>query len=136
MTKTLLNVSFEQIIDRWNEVLAKIKQYNHSLSFILRVCQPRSLDNDQLCLAFKYKFHRDRVSENNIKILVEKVLNQIFNASIMVNAIVDENMEVASSKLVSDEPVELINKQPDSKNENQSDLIDNLLKTFGGKVVN
>ncbi|MEK7203432.1 MAG: DNA polymerase III subunit gamma/tau [Patescibacteria group bacterium] len=131
----ILNISHKQIVDRWDEVLVKIKQHNHSLSFILRVCQPRSFNNNQLCLAFKYKFHRDRVSENNIKALVEEILFQIFGAPIIIEAIVDENIEVAPSKLVSDELVELKAKQPNSKSENKENLIDNLLKTFGGKVV-
>jgi len=51
---------------------------------------------------------------------------------------VDENLEVAATKLVSDEPLDL-KKQP-AKDESkqggeQGNMIDNLLKTFGGKVV-
>ncbi|MFH1233197.1 MAG: DNA polymerase III subunit gamma/tau [Patescibacteria group bacterium] len=132
----LLSVSYEQIVDRWDEVLDKVKQHNHSLSFILRVCQPRSFNDNKLCLAFKYKFHRDRVSENKIKALVEEVLRQIFGALIMIEAIIDENIEVAPSKLVSDESIEL-KKEPEiiTKLGEQGNMIDNLLKTFGGKIV-
>ena len=127
-----INITSEQIMEKWNEVLAKIKQYNHSLSFILRVCQPRNLAGNQLCLAFKYKFHRDRVSETSIKGLIEKTLNQVYEAPIFIEAVVDENLEVAATKLVSDEPLDL--KKPPQRGE-QGNMIDNLLKTFGGKVV-
>jgi hypothetical protein len=129
-----ISVTSDQIMEKWNEVLAKVKQYNHSLSFILRVCQPRNLTGDQLCLAFKYKFHRDRVSEIAIKNIIEKVLNQVYNAQIHIEAVVDENLEVAATKLVSDEPPDM-KKPPEPPQGEQGNMIDNLLKTFGGKVV-
>lgn len=128
-----INLSDNEIMEKWNEVLAKVKQYNHSLSFILRVCQPRGLNGNQLCLAFKYKFHKDRVSEAAIRNIVEKVLREVYGAPVIIEAVVDENLEVAPSKLVSDEPVEL-KKQAEPVKE-QGNMIDNLLKTFGGKVV-
>ncbi|MEI6597400.1 MAG: hypothetical protein WCL13_04330, partial [bacterium] len=129
-----INFTDNQIQEKWNEVLAKVKQYNHSLSFILRVCQPRSLNGSQLCLAFKYKFHKDRVSELAIKNIIEKVLHQVYGSPITIEAVIDENLEVAPSKLVSDEPIEL-KKQPEPEQGEQGNMIDNLLKTFGGKIV-
>ncbi|MBU0647292.1 DNA polymerase III subunit gamma/tau [Patescibacteria group bacterium] len=135
-TNSSSNVSHEQIVDRWNEVLIKIKQNNLSLSFILNVCQPVSFNNNKLCLAFKYKFHRDRVSENNIKVLVEEVLCQTFGVPIIIEAIVDENLEVTVNKIISEGPLNS-EKEPEvilGLGE-QGSMIDNLLKTFGGKVV-
>ena len=128
------NFTAEQIQEKWNEVLARVKQYNHSLSFILRVCQPRGLSGNQLCLAFKYKFHKDRVSEAAIKNIIEKVLHQVYGAPVTIEAVIDENLEVAASKLVSDEPVNL-KKQPEPAQGEQGNMIDNLLKTFGGKII-
>ena len=131
-----INITNEQILEKWNEVLAKVKQYNHSLSFILRVCQPRNLQGNQLCLAFKYKFHKDRVSEAAIKNAIEKVLHQVYGAPIVIEAVIDENLEVAANKLVSDEPIDLKKSvPPEPAQGEQGNMIDNLLKTFGGKVV-
>ena len=129
-----ISLSDSQIQEKWNEVLAKVKQYNHSLSFILRVCQPRNLNGNQLCLAFKYKFHKDRVSEAAIKNIIEKVLHQVYGAPVTIEAVIDENLEVAPSKLVSEEPI-VIKKEPEPEQGEQGNMIDNLLKTFGGKVV-
>lgn len=126
----------DQIIEKWNEVLAKIKQHNHSLSFILRVCQPRDIVGNRLCLAFKYKFHKDRVSEPNIKAMVEKVLHQVYGRPLTIEAVIDENLEVAQEKLINKETDSSrdTNKQEEKK-KNEGDLVNNLLKTFGGKVV-
>lgn len=121
------------IIEKWSEVLAKVKQYNHSLSFILRVCQPRGLSGNRLALAFKYKFHKDRVSETNIKNIIENVLRQVYGTHLIIQPEVDENIDVAVGNLVSDEPVDF-KKSADEQGES-GNMIDNLLKTFGGKIV-
>mgnify|MGYP001609774273 FL=1 len=131
-----INFTNSQIQKKWNEVLAKVKQYNHSLSFILRVCQPRSLNGNQLCLAFKYKFHKDRVSEIAIKNVIEKVLREVYGAPVTIEAVIDENLEVAANRLVSDEPLDLKKSSaPEPAQGEQGNMIDNLLKTFGGKIV-
>jgi len=88
---------------------------------------------NQLCLAFKYKFHKDRVSETAIKNIVEKVMREVYGIGLEIEAVVDENLEVAANKLVSDEPLDL--KKPPIEPSEQGKMIDNLLKTFGGKVV-
>lgn len=140
-----VNFTNNQIQEKWNEVLAKVKQYNHSLSFILRVCQPRGLNGRELTLAFKYKFHKDRVSEIAIKNIIEKVLREVYGAPVTIEAVIDENLEVAANKLVSDEPVDLKKSEPAPEQgesasakvtaDKQENMIDNLLKTFGGKIV-
>ncbi len=142
------NISREEIIAKWNEVLAKVKKYNHSLSFILRVCQPRDVNGNKICLAFRYKFHRDRINEASIRAIVEKVLNEVYGLPLTVEAVIDEGMETGireegiggrenSEENLAGEESEN-NKNNEDKNKNSAeggDMIDNLLKTFGGRVV-
>lgn len=131
----------KEISAKWHEVLAKIKKHNHSLSFILRVCEPRSISGNQVCLAFKYKFHKERIDEHNIKQIIEKVLQEVYGKNLIVEAILDENLQVATEELVSDPPEEnkennpqkIANSNPETKNTGKA--VDQLLKTFGGKVV-
>ena len=123
-------VTKDEVKAKWNEVLAKVKKYNHSLSFVLRVCQPRGIKGNAVCLAFKYKFHKDRVNEVNIKQIVEKVLSEVYGTNLTVEAIIDENITTDSAS--SQTPP-----APAQGGEQKTDnaAIDNLLKTFGGKVV-
>lgn len=137
------------IIDKWHEVLAKVKKYNHSLSFILRVCQPRDLNGNQLCLAFRYKFHKDRINESSIRVLVEKVLREVYGSPIQIEAVIDENLvpaaampaEARNTAPAPEEPAapadaDKAAPKPEEKgNGGQDNMIDNLLKTFGGKVI-
>lgn len=138
-------VDQNDIMAKWSEVLVKAKDYHHSLSFVLRVCEPRDLKGNQLCLAFKYKFHKDRISDPNIRALAEKLLTDTYGASLTIEAVIDETMEVADN---SD------NKQASGvASENKAaeetgglpaqsglpaqagNMLDNLLNTFGGRVV-
>jgi len=125
---------------KWNEVLIHIKKHNHSLIFILRVCEPRDIVGNKLCLAFKYKFHKDRINDVSIKGIIEKVLLEVYGQPINVEAIVDENLDVEVVNEAKED--QATNAQPflntDNKAEDKKDnddLIDNMLKTFGGKVI-
>ncbi len=137
-----------QLMAKWNEVLARVKKYNHSLSFILRVCEPRELNNNRLCLAFKYKFHKDRVNDPKIRGIIEKVLAEVYGASLTIETLIDEGIEMGGGSTFgeakaetneSDSAVAGASKPSSAEitnSDGKSDLIDNLLKTFGGKVIN
>jgi len=138
------NLDKDAIMKRWSDLLSHIKKHNHSLSFVLRVCEPRSLDGNNLCLAFKYKFHKDRVSSPAIKQIVEKALTDIYGANLIVDTIIDENIEVQINDQEMPDLSQLDenttggnieNGQPEASDQDQADMINDLLKTFGGKVV-
>jgi len=144
-------IALEEILGKWHEVLTRIKTYNHSLSFILRVCQPINIKGRELCLAFKYKFHKDRINNLQIKLLVEKILSEIYGGPLVIQTIIDENLEVNANALVApvaeeNEPAVEETLRPASAGSTSSadladrqggepNMLDNLLKTFGGKVV-
>ncbi len=156
-------ISKDDVLAKWNEVLIKVKKYNHSLSFILRACEPRQIDNTKLCLAFKYKFHKDRVDDTNIRAIIEKVLVEVYSAPLTIEAVVDENLEVGNNERPLEQPPieqppldkggrgdlkgDLGDVKEDDKNNNsgvpagsapeggQGSMINSLLDTFGGKVV-
>jgi DNA polymerase-3 subunit gamma/tau len=137
-------IDTEKIISRWSEVLAKIKKYNHSLSFILHLCQPKSINGNKICLAFKYKFHKDRIDEAKMKEIVQNVLREVYNAPLLIEAVIDENLEIeehgSSSSAGNTAVPEIdmtIEAEPDSGEDAPpaNDMMSDLLKTFGGKIV-
>lgn len=141
----LNSASVKEIMEKWPEVLAKIKQHNHSLSFILQVCEPRDLAGQELCLAFKYKFHKDRINDSHIRTLVEKTLLEVYGSPLKVNALLDENLNFAetengeSGSLDSGEEKKESGEEKEAgENEEKKEeggMINELLKTFGGKVL-
>jgi len=133
-------VSIDEVLSKWNELLVRIKKYNHSLQFILKVCQPKSINDTQICLAFKYKFHKDRVNDANIKSIIEKALYETFGTKLTIEAIIDENLEIDNQVLISSDSnsSEILPETPElaqTQDSGAKSMVDNLLKTFGGKIV-
>ncbi len=130
------NLHFDKIKSKWNELLAKVKHYNHSLSFILQVCELKKFENNKLCLAFKYKFHQERINDPNVKVLVEKALSEVYGTQIELQAIIDEKIEI-NNKSINASSNKSSNTYKEEKEENEGEnMMDNLLKTFGGRIIN
>jgi DNA polymerase-3 subunit gamma/tau len=122
------DVSLEQILAKWSEVLVRVKPFNHSLSFVLQACVVSQLDGNKLLLTFKYKFHKDRVSSPEIKVGLENILLEVYGANLIIEALVDENLELQT---VVPEKIET----QASESLKPNNIINNILKTFGGEVV-
>jgi DNA polymerase-3 subunit gamma/tau len=132
---------------KWNEFLVKIKKHNHSLSFILMSCRPRPADEGKLSLVFKYKVHKDRVSNPEIKNIIENTLNEVYQKKITIEPVLDENLALksfpsAQNQNAHSEPkqetvpdAQLENKRQEENNDQPNQAIDDILKTFGGKIV-
>ncbi|HPT08214.1 MAG TPA: DNA polymerase III subunit gamma/tau [bacterium] len=115
-------INKEEIEKNWPEFLTRLKPHNHSLSFVMQSCKITDVNDNKICVAFKYKFHKDRLDSLEINKIVEEVLRDVFKQDLKIEAKVDENLEINND--------DSINKN------NNNEIIDNLLKTFGGKVIN
>ncbi|MFA6171905.1 MAG: DNA polymerase III subunit gamma/tau [Patescibacteria group bacterium] len=134
-------IAIDKVMEKWNEVLARVKKYNHSLSFVLKVCEPRSVSENSLCLAFKYKFHKDRIDNPSIKSIVEKTLKEVYNLPLRVEVIIDESMEIGQESDRREGEKESNGGQAGKSAKDAgagaagNDMMANLLKTFGGKII-
>lgn len=70
---------------QWHKLLGSIKTSHNSLYAVLRQAQP-VLSQDELILKFKFSFHKDRVSENRNKRVVEDAASRILDTSVTVRA--------------------------------------------------
>jgi len=113
-------INLSEIENHWSEFLNKLKPLNHSLSFVLQSCNIDGVDGKKICLSFKYKFHKDRLDSPEIKKMIEEVLRDVYKTDLSIEALINENLE--------------IKKNNDDKN--GGEVIDNLLKTFGGQIIN
>ena len=133
------SISLDFINSKWAEVLTHIKRVNHSLVLVIQASKPKELVGSTLKLSTKYKFHKDRIEDISVKALLEKILHSVFGQTLKVEAVVDENIEPEAPvipKNSSEEMTDDIKKEEKSKDEKGNNMMNNLLKTFGGKVVN
>lgn len=121
----------------WQELLVRIPQLNHSLAFVLRSCMPAGLQGSVLTLAFKYKIHHDRMNDPAIRGMVENLLKEIAGQPLSIALALDPNLVlVDNTKPEGSEAAESRLAGADLEAADiDSGVIDNLLKTFGGKVV-
>jgi len=131
-------LSQADILEKWPEFLVKIKKYNHSLSFVLQNCEPQGLTAGQLNLVFKYKFHRDRINDASIRTIVENTLGEVYGAPLSFTSLIDENLEIKRPEApLAKEPADLDLSAPGAETDKKSSgLISDLLKTFGGEIIN
>jgi len=120
-----VKLSLEQIKEKWEEVLICLKKYNQSLASTLRIGRPSTVKEDgTLELCFKHKFHQQRINDLKNKQTLEKVLEEIFGAKLIVKTVIVKDL--------ADDKVEV-----EALAESQTDeSLKNVLETFGGQIVN
>ena len=128
------DLSLELIKERWNEFLLAIKQLNHSLSFVLKVCQPTAVSGNELHLTFRHKLHKDRISDMEIKRTVETALQSIYGHELFIKAIHDESLVLPDLIDNVDRIATLSNNTESVPLSPEDQEINKLLKNFGGQV--
>ncbi len=73
--------------EKWPEILKAIKPYNHSVEALLRSCRPKHFDGKILLIETFYTFHRDKVEQEKVRNLIEKVIGEITGISAKVKTI-------------------------------------------------
>ncbi len=90
--------TLEQVQQKWNDVVAKIGESNHSLTFVLKMCSLKQLDHGGLLLSVPYSLHKQKLEEPKSKHVIEGALEQFFSERIPVFCTV-ESAEQPSSDL-------------------------------------
>ncbi len=103
-------LELEHIVERWSEIVAKVREVNHSLSFILSVARPVKMESGTLTVGFQYKLHEERIRDPKVRSTIEEVAAGVLGAPVTLVAVVE------------DKP-------------GQGDLLSNVLTTFGGQLV-
>jgi len=85
----------KEITDKWPEVLEKIKNYNHSLPFVLKMSQPISFDGKNLVLAIKFKLHKEKLEDAKSRIALTEALKSVYNKDIQFLTEVNEALDIA-----------------------------------------
>jgi len=130
------NVSLDEIKNKWHGFLVKLQDKNASLVFILKVAEPLEIAGNVLKIGFKYSFHCQRVNQAKVKESLESVLADFFGAKLIIEPVLldkDYESDFIREQTSADEVV-LVDELRVEDN-NQQELIDQLVKTFNGKVV-
>lgn len=102
---------------KWNAFIRAVDEKNHSLPFILKICQAEEVRGSTLVIRFQYPFHRDKVlADTKHRRVVEECAREIFHVKdLILEGTVGED--------------------PERKEVRSTDMVTNILKAFGGSVV-
>jgi len=87
--------SLEEILDGWGEVLARARNKNHALNFVLGVAEPVGVSGDTLELAFKYRLQQEKVLELKNREVVETIIKEVYGTSYRISSSFREGMQLA-----------------------------------------
>ncbi|OGE76942.1 MAG: DNA polymerase III, subunit gamma and tau [Candidatus Doudnabacteria bacterium RIFCSPHIGHO2_02_FULL_48_21] len=96
------------VMDRWTDVMSKIKEYNHSLVSSLRLARILQVENAELVLVFPYGFHKDTIDARKNRIIVEQVLEEVFGRPLRIKLYLEKDLN--SDKDLLSEAVKILGK--------------------------
>jgi len=79
----------------WDEVVYRIRPYNHSLCFLLKNCQPQEIIDDKLILKVDYKFHKDKLEEDKNRRVIEDVIKKITGSKLRLFCKIEKKAAVS-----------------------------------------
>lgn len=85
MDPPLVNVpiiSLEEIQTKWENIMTKVAEYNHSIKALLKASIPLAVESSDLILEVSYKFHKERLETPKNRKLVEEVLKEVLQKDI------------------------------------------------------
>ncbi|MFA6429622.1 MAG: DNA polymerase III subunit gamma/tau [Patescibacteria group bacterium] len=102
---------------KWNLFVSAVEEKNHSLPFILKISRPERVEGDRIVVRFQYAFHRDKIlSDVKHLRIVEECAREIFACP-----------TCRFEGMVGEDPAQ--------QEQRSTDMVGNILKAFGGQVV-
>ncbi len=102
---------------KWNAIIRAVDEKNHSLPFILKITRPEAVRGTAVVLRFQYAFHHDKiVGDPKNRHMVEESARAILACpSLTLEGVVGEDETRTEAR--------------------SQDIVTNILKAFGGQVV-
>lgn len=134
-----ISITLEEIRARWHPFIKRVQDYNHSLPFVLKMGEPIAIEGHIVKIAFKYTFHRDKLNESRLRQLAEKALNDIFgNQGLGLEGVFVENTAdggTVTEEVLTIDTIDSVSVSPTATEQTTNATVEDLLKNFGGQVV-
>jgi len=124
----LISVKLEEILNKWPEVLEKVKPLNHSIQAFLKASRPLAVDEEYLTLEVFYKFHKDQLETDHCRRIVEQVCGQVLSLPIKIKYVLGEKPKKVVVESVA---------APVASKPSEDDLVHLAEEIFnGGSIIN
>jgi DNA polymerase-3 subunit gamma/tau len=79
--------SLQDVATRWSDVLAGVRTRNRNAVAVVREGTPVAVDGHTLVLVFEHSFHKERVTEDKVRLVVEETLEQLFGVPLRLRCV-------------------------------------------------
>lgn len=93
--------SFEDVKDRWRDIIREATKLNASLTLALTNARPAKAEGNEVTIAVRFPFHKDRLAEPKAQLTLAQAFDTILSAQTRVAVIVAEPEEKTANPLVS-----------------------------------
>lgn len=77
--------SEEWLNDFWQEIIHRMKDYNHTLAGVMRGCRIKSFDRKVLVIETKFSFHKERLGEEKTLHKIEEICSALTGNKVNVS---------------------------------------------------
>lgn len=89
----------EMTVDIWEKVITETKKYNNTLAALLKDAKPIGMTDDKLSLQVKFKFHKDRISEQKNCVMLEKIVQEVTGRPLRISCKMAEKEKPEEKKI-------------------------------------
>ncbi len=76
--------------DFWQNLIEKVKPYNHSVAGLLRGCILVAMDDKKVIVETSYKFHKEKLDELKTRNAIEKAVEELTGNKLILSTILKE----------------------------------------------
>jgi DNA polymerase III subunit gamma/tau len=80
-------IQLEALAEGWANIRADVKAVSRRIEAILQQIDPVSINGNQVLLVSPYEFHKNRVNTDEVRQIIEDVIQRQFGAKVTVNCI-------------------------------------------------
>jgi DNA polymerase III subunit gamma/tau len=84
-------VSAQQVIEKWDDFLAMVRQKNSSIEALLRSSKPIHGDSEKTKIEVYYQFHREQLQQPKFRLLLDECSQALFGGSIAFEFLLAES---------------------------------------------
>ena len=118
--------SVEWLKDNWSRVLGAIRPRSRSVEALLKSCEPAAIIDRVVTLGFYYEFHKERISEEKSRTVVEEALSELLGRPLRVKcALIGGDRKEKEEQSEAKRRNELLN----------TPLVKEAREKYGGRVV-
>ena len=109
---------FSLVASRWLDIIEELKDYNHSLSSVLKMSSPILIEGKNLILKTKYSFYNEKIMETQNRLTIEEAVDKITGVSLKIKALTEKDFKKAYPNI-----------------KEKKSLLQEAADIFGGKII-